>query len=190
MNYISSMLPVLLPIALFVVTLIIIFTLRASDKRSKSLSNVKKLLDIYKGNIEAADNSFKQYATELEQTVSKKDAEVKSFREGLVKLNPGPVAQLASNAAQQFQSCIAQVGFRLPRAASVCDVHGKAGVQVNANRACRNLGLRRDSQSQQGRYQCPAFHFDSIFSVFSVVVLSTGREKAMPWPSVVSPLSL
>lgn len=79
MNYISSMLPVLLPIALFVVTLIIIFTLRASDKRSKSLSNVKKLLDIYKGNIEAADNSFKQYATELEQTVSKKDAEVKSL---------------------------------------------------------------------------------------------------------------
>ncbi len=79
MSYISSMLPVLLPIALFVVTLIIIFTLRASDKRSKSLSNVKKLLDIYKGNIEAADNSFKQYATELEQTVSKKDAEVKSL---------------------------------------------------------------------------------------------------------------
>lgn len=78
MNVIS-MLPVLLPIALFVVTLIIIFTLRASDKRSKSLSNVKKLLDIYKGNIEASDNSFKQYASELEQTVAKKDAEVKSL---------------------------------------------------------------------------------------------------------------
>ena len=79
MTYVSSMLPVLLPIALFVVTLIIIFTLRASDKRSKSLSNVKKLLDIYKGNIEASDNSFKQYASELEQTVAKKDAEVKSL---------------------------------------------------------------------------------------------------------------
>ena len=52
MPYASSMLPVLLPIALFVVTLIIIFTLRASDKSSKSLSNVKKLLDIYKGNAE------------------------------------------------------------------------------------------------------------------------------------------
>ncbi len=100
MGYVSSMLPVLLPIALFVVTLIIIFTLRSSDKRSKSLSNVKKLLDIYKGNIEAADNSFKQYATELEQTVSKKDAEVrgliqtantqlgelKSYSEDLVRL--------------------------------------------------------------------------------------------------------
>ena len=75
----ASMLPVLLPIALFVVTLIIIFTLRASDKHSKSLSNVKRLLDIYKGNIEASDLSFKQYASELEQTVAKKDAEVKSL---------------------------------------------------------------------------------------------------------------
>ncbi len=79
MPNVSSMLPVLLPIALFVITLIIIFTLRSSDKRSKSLSNVKKLLDIYKGNIEASDNSFKQYASELEQTVAKKDAEVKSL---------------------------------------------------------------------------------------------------------------
>ena len=75
----ASMLPVLLPIALFVVTLIIIFTLRASDKHSKSLSNVKRLLDIYKSNIEASDLSFKQYASELEQTVAKKDAEVKSL---------------------------------------------------------------------------------------------------------------
>lgn len=75
----ASMLPVLLPIALFVVTLIIIFTLRSSDKHSKSLSNVKRLLDIYKGNIEASDLSFKQYASELEQTVAKKDAEVKSL---------------------------------------------------------------------------------------------------------------
>ena len=75
----ASMLPVMLPIALFVVTLIIVFTLRASDKHSKSLSNVKRLLDIYKSNIEASDLSFKQYASELEQTVAKKDAEVKSL---------------------------------------------------------------------------------------------------------------
>ncbi len=75
----ASMLPVVLPIALFVVTLIIVFTLRASDKHSKSLSNVKRLLDIYKSNIEASDLSFKQYASELEQTVAKKDAEVKSL---------------------------------------------------------------------------------------------------------------
>ncbi len=92
MNYISSMLPVLLPIALFVVTLIIVFTLRASDKRSKSLSNVKKLLDIYKGNIEAADSSFKQYATELEQNVAKKDAEVK----GMIQTVNSQISELKS----------------------------------------------------------------------------------------------
>lgn len=92
MPYASSMLPVLLPIALFVVTLIIIFTLRASDKSSKSLSNVKKLLDIYKGNAEASDNSLKQYATELEQTISKKDAEVK----GLIQTVNAQLGELRS----------------------------------------------------------------------------------------------
>ncbi len=79
MGSVSSMLPVLLPIALFVLTLIIIFTLRASDKRNKSLSTVKRLLDMYKSNVEASDNSFKQYASELEQTVAKKDSEVKAL---------------------------------------------------------------------------------------------------------------
>ena len=74
-----SLVPVLLPIALFVVTMIIIFTLRAGDKSSRSLSTVKKLLDKYKGDVEASDNSFKQYAAELEQTVSKKDSEVKEL---------------------------------------------------------------------------------------------------------------
>lgn len=74
-----SLVPVLLPIALFVVTMIIIFTLRAGDKSSRSLSTVKKLLDKYKGDVEASDNSFKQYAAELEQTISKKDSEVKEL---------------------------------------------------------------------------------------------------------------
>ena len=92
MPYISSMLPVLLPIALFIVTLIIIFTLRSSDKRSKSLSTVKKLLDNYKGNIEASDNNFKQYAVELEQTVAKKDQEVKS----LIQTVNGQIGELKS----------------------------------------------------------------------------------------------
>ena len=55
----KDLLPILLPIALFVVTLIIIFTLRSSDKRNRSLSTVKKLLDNYKGDVEASDNNFK-----------------------------------------------------------------------------------------------------------------------------------
>lgn len=74
-----SLVPVLLPIALFVVTMIIVFTLRAGDKSSRSLSTVKKLLDKYKGDVEASDNSFKQYAAELEQTVSRKDSEVREL---------------------------------------------------------------------------------------------------------------
>lgn len=79
MNYVSSMLPVLLPIILFFATLIIIFTLRSHDNRSKGLANVKKLLDNYKGNVEASDNSFKQFASELEQNIAQKNTEVKGL---------------------------------------------------------------------------------------------------------------
>ena len=88
----KDLLPILLPIALFVVTLIIIFVLRASDKSNRSLSNVKKLLDNYKGDVEASDNNFKQYAIELEQTVSKKDQEVK----GLIQTVNGQIGELKS----------------------------------------------------------------------------------------------
>lgn len=88
----KDMIPILLPIALFVVTLIIIFTLRSSDKRNRSLSTVKKLLDNYKGDVEASDNNFKQYAIELEQTVSKKDQEVK----GLIQTVNGQIGELKS----------------------------------------------------------------------------------------------
>ena len=92
MELVKDLLPILLPIALFVVTLIIIFTLRSSDKRSRSLSTVKKLLDNYRGDVEASDNNFKQYAIELEQTVSKKDQEVK----GLIQTVNGQIGELKS----------------------------------------------------------------------------------------------
>jgi len=75
----SDLIPVVLPISLFVVSMIVVFTLRSSDKSSRSLSTVKKLLDKYKSDVEANDNSFKQYAAELEQTISKKDLEVKEL---------------------------------------------------------------------------------------------------------------
>ena len=89
---IMDVLPIALPIILFVVTLIIIFVLRASDKRNRSLATVKKLLDNYKGDVEASDNNFKQYAIELEQTVSKKDQEVK----GLIQTVNGQIGELKS----------------------------------------------------------------------------------------------
>ena len=92
MDLMKDLLPILLPIALFVVTLIIIFTLRSSDKRNRSLATVKKLLDNYKGDVEASDNNFKQYAIELEQTVSKKDQEVK----GLIQTVNGQIGELKS----------------------------------------------------------------------------------------------
>ena len=88
----KDLLPILLPIVLFVVTLIIIFTLRSSDKRTRGLSNVKKLLEKYKSDVEASDNDFKQYAVELEQTVAKKDQEVK----GLIQTVNGQIGELKS----------------------------------------------------------------------------------------------
>jgi chromosome segregation ATPase len=95
-----TMLPVVLPIFLFVVTLIIIFGLRANDKNKRGLQNVSTLLEKYKGYIEDSNDSFKHFAAELEQTVAKKNdevqalihkvdtqiAELKEYSEDLVKL--------------------------------------------------------------------------------------------------------
>jgi DNA repair ATPase RecN len=95
-----SLVPVLLPIALFVVTLIIIFSLRASDKNKHNISNVRRLYDIYKSDAESSHNSLKQFSVELEQTIANKNnevqamvqkvdnqlAELKEYSEDLVKL--------------------------------------------------------------------------------------------------------
>ena len=78
MNLIS-LLPVLLPIALFVVTLIIIFSLRASDRGKHNISNVRKMYENYKSDAEASDNSLKQFAIELEQKIAKKNDEVQTM---------------------------------------------------------------------------------------------------------------
>ena len=74
-----SLLPVLLPIALFVVTLIIIFSLRASDKSKHNIGNIRKLYENYKSDAESSDNSLKQFAIELEQKIAKKNDEVQTM---------------------------------------------------------------------------------------------------------------
>ncbi len=95
-----TLVPILLPIFLFVVTLIIIFGLRATDKSKRGLKTISALLEKYKSNIEDSDNSFKRYAAEFEQTVARKTdevhtlintvdaqlAELKEYSEDLVKL--------------------------------------------------------------------------------------------------------
>lgn len=75
----SDFIPVILPIILFFTTLFIIFILRAKDKKNRGITNVKKLMEMYKADIDSSDAAFKQYATELEQTVAKKDVEVKEL---------------------------------------------------------------------------------------------------------------
>lgn len=95
-----SLVPVLLPIFLFVLTLVIIFSLRASDKKSRGIQTVKAWLEKYKGEVEDSENSFRHFATEFEQTIANKNdavqalvhkldaqlAELREYSEDLVKL--------------------------------------------------------------------------------------------------------
>jgi DNA repair ATPase RecN len=74
-----SLVPVLLPIALFVVTLIIIFSLRASDKSKHNVGKLRKLYENYKSDAEASDSSLKQFAVELEQKIARKNDEVQAL---------------------------------------------------------------------------------------------------------------
>ena len=96
----AELVPVLLPIFLFVVTLIIIFSLRVNDKKNRGLQTLKAWIDKYKSDVEDSDNSFKHFASEFEQTIAKKNdevqalihkldaqlAELKEYSEDLVKL--------------------------------------------------------------------------------------------------------
>lgn len=95
-----SLVPVLLPISLFVLTLVIIFSLRASDKKNRGIQTVKAWLDKYKSEVEDSENSFRHFAAEFEQTIAKKNdevqvlvqkldaqlAELREYSEDLVKL--------------------------------------------------------------------------------------------------------
>ncbi len=74
-----SLVPVLLPIFLFVLTLVIIFSLRASDKKSRGIQTVKAWLEKYKGEVEDSENSFRHFATEFEQTIANKNDEVQAL---------------------------------------------------------------------------------------------------------------
>ncbi|MCF0238608.1 MAG: hypothetical protein HUK24_08410 [Sphaerochaetaceae bacterium] len=93
-----TMLPIVLPIVLFIFTLIILFSLRTKDKRSLTLA--KKQTDNYKALVENALDSFKRYEAELEQKVAEKDEllkgmivtvngqinELKGYSDDLIKL--------------------------------------------------------------------------------------------------------
>lgn len=74
-----SLVPVLLPISLFLLTLIIIFSLRASDKKNRGIQTVKAWLEKYKSEVEDSENSFRHFASEFEQTVANKNDEVQAL---------------------------------------------------------------------------------------------------------------
>ena len=80
MNYLAaSMIPVTLPIILFVLTLIIIFSLRVADKKNRSTKNIKNLCDKFTSECETSLENFKQFAGEFEQTIAQKTGEVKEL---------------------------------------------------------------------------------------------------------------
>ncbi len=76
---IVAVLPIALPVVLFVITLIIIFGLRGSDKNTRSLANTKRLVEQIQTDVEKADSNFKQEIAEIEVQIGQKEDQVRSL---------------------------------------------------------------------------------------------------------------
>lgn len=75
----ATVLPIALPIVLFVITLIIIFGLRGSDKNTRSLANTKRLVEQIETDVAKADSNFKQEIAEIEAQIGQKEDQVRSL---------------------------------------------------------------------------------------------------------------
>ena len=75
----AGIIPIGLSIALFFITLIIIFALRRSDQNSRKLANVKKLVDQIQAQTEKADSNFKQELAEIEVQIGAKEDNLRNL---------------------------------------------------------------------------------------------------------------
>lgn len=82
---ITTLVPVLLPIVLFVITLIIIFVMREQDNHKRGVANVRKLTDQLKAEIATQEDSFRAEIAELEERVSQKDAQIQGMFQDIDK---------------------------------------------------------------------------------------------------------
>lgn len=75
----ATILPIALPIVLFVITLIIIFGLRGSDKNTRSLAYTKRMVEQIEANVAKADSNFKQEIAEIEVQIGQKEDQVREL---------------------------------------------------------------------------------------------------------------
>ena len=75
----ATILPIALPIVLFVITLIIIFGLRGSDKNTRSLAYTKRMVEQIEASVAKADSNFKQEIAEIEAQIGQKEDQVRSL---------------------------------------------------------------------------------------------------------------
>lgn len=68
-----EMISIVLPIGLFIITLIIVLALRKADQNTRRLSNVKRLVDQIQAQTEKTDSNFKQELAEIEVAISQKE---------------------------------------------------------------------------------------------------------------------
>ena len=76
---IDQMLVILLPVVLFFINLMIIIVLRESDNRKKGITNIKKLTDRYKTELENHSNDFRSEVADIENRIAKNDSQLKEL---------------------------------------------------------------------------------------------------------------
>lgn len=75
----DQMVVIILPIVLFIINLIIILVFRASDSKKRGLTNVRKLTDQYKNEIESRSNAFEVKVEEIERRFGRQDQQLKDL---------------------------------------------------------------------------------------------------------------
>lgn len=70
---------VILSVGLFVLTLLIIFVLRASDSKTRSVANVKKMVEQIHSDVEKFDSSLKQEVADIEMQIGKNTTQVREL---------------------------------------------------------------------------------------------------------------
>lgn len=76
---ITTLVPVLLPVVLFIITLIIIIAMREQDSRKRGIASVRKLTDQLKAEISDKESEFRSEVAELETKIAQKDSEIEGF---------------------------------------------------------------------------------------------------------------
>ncbi|MHC1691829.1 MAG: hypothetical protein AB9828_02220 [Sphaerochaetaceae bacterium] len=126
MDVLREMIPILLPIGLFTITLCLMFILRSSDRKDRKLEVMKLYGSKILGEMNQTGKRFEEKATQAEETISQKENEIAKL---LSKLNMQQAdIQEHSEDLEELQKVISYYHEMLGQLAAMTD---KAEMRIN-----------------------------------------------------------